>query len=259
MILSEAAPVVTEPALRAALAGIERPLLREHSAKASSAGLRTGRYLVSFPRRALGPGPRQVLQSLCAELGAPEAGFARLDRHQSRASAIHFGYEPDPAGTVLKCYLEFAPGDQPQPGMVFLALKWRSDGAHAISRYWARDGIGAPAQRALVDAILPPGPVRETMHALMRLSPEGKALRFLEVDEPGSLRSSVDLNLAEWKQKVGDQRDLLSRLLSATAEARAYLDEHAEHGLGHVAAGIGRDGQPFATLYHGAHRIFGEL
>jgi tryptophan halogenase len=93
----------------------------------------------------------------------------------------------------------------------------------------------------------------------MRLSPEREALRFLEVEEPGSPRCSVDLNLAEWRQKVGDQRALLSRLLGSTAEAEAYLDEQAEHGLGHVAAGIGRDGQPFATLYHGAHRVFGEL
>lgn len=258
-MLSESAPVMTEPALCAALAGIERPLLCERSAKATAGGLCAGRYLVSFPRQALGPGPRRVLQSLCAGLGAPEAGFARLDPHQSRASAIHFGYEPDPAGTVLKCYLEFAPEDRPEPGLVFLALKWRDDGAHALSCYWTRDGIGEAAQRALLDAILPPGPVRKSMHALMRLSPERQALRFLEVEELGSPRRSVDLNLADCRHKVGDQKALLKRFLGATAEARTYLGEHADDGLGHVAAGIGRDGQPFATVYHGAHRVFGEL
>ncbi len=250
---------MSEPALRAALAGIERPLLRERSAKAGAAGLRTGRYLVSFPRGALGPGPRRTLQAMCAGLGAPEAGFAPLDRLQSRACAVHFGYDPEPAGTVLKCYLEFAPEDQPEPGMVFLALKWRSDGAHVLSRYWTRDGIGTSAQKAIVNEVLPSGPVRKTMLALMRQSPEAEALRFLEVEEQGSPRRSVDLNLAGWHQKVGDRKGLLSTLLGATAQARAYVDEQANDALGHVAAGIARDGQPFATLYHGAHRVFGDL
>jgi hypothetical protein len=250
---------MSEPALRAALAGIERPLLRERSVKSGAAGLRPGRYLVSFPRGALGPGPRRTLQSICARLGAPEAGFAALDLHQSRACAIHFGYDPEPAATVLKCYLEFALEDQPEPGMVFLALKWRSDGAQALARYWRRDGIGDPAQRAIVNDILPPGPVRKTMLALMRASPEAEALRFLEVEEQGSPRRSVDLNLAGWHQKVGERKALLSTLLGATAQARAYLEDQAEDGLGHVAAGIAQDGQPFATLYHGAHRVFGDL
>jgi hypothetical protein len=257
--LSEPALVMSEHALRAALAGIERPLLHERSAKAGAAGLRAGRCLVSFPRGALGPGPRRRLQAICAGLGAPEAGFAALDRHQSRASAVHFGYDPEPGATVLKCYLEFAPEDRPEPGMVFLALKWRSDGTHALSRYWTRDGIGVAAQKSIVNEVLPPGPLRKTMLTLMRLSPEAEALRLLEVEEEGSSRRSVDLNLSGWHQKVGDRKALLSTLLGATAEVRSYLDDMAGDSLGHVAVGIASDGLPFATLYHGAHRVFGDL
>lgn len=259
--MSEAttAPAATEAALRAALAPLERPFLREWSVKSIGGELRAGRYLVSLPRRALGPGPSRVLRGICASLGAPASGIAVLDRHQAAAVSVHFGYEPEPAGAVLKCYLEFPAEARPAPDLSFLALKWRGDGAHAVSRYLARDRLDAAAQRGLVDALVPPGPVRAAMGALMALSAGQTGPRLLEIDEPGSPRRSVDLNLTSCGETVGEQADLIAVLLGNNAQARDYSEARAGERLGHVAAGTARDGRPFATLYHGAHRVLGEL
>ena len=57
--------------IAAVLAPVERPLLREYSVKAIGDALREGRFLVSFPRGALGPGPSRVLRGMLDELGAP--------------------------------------------------------------------------------------------------------------------------------------------------------------------------------------------
>lgn len=260
--MSAAAPTaLAEPDLRAALAGIERPLLREWSVKATPGDLRAGRFLVSFPRRALGPGPRRVLAAICARLGAPGPGWAVLARHQSAAVSVHFGYQPSAGARppVVKCYLEFAPESRPEPDLVFLALKWRGDGAQALAHYRTRDHLAAAAQHALLDAIVPPGVAHDTLHALIEFAPGQEGLRLLEVEEPGSPRRSLDLNLSGCRQTLGDRAELLSRLLGADEAARAYLAPRASDALGHVAAGFGRDGLPFATLYHGARRVFGDL
>ena len=95
--------------------------------------------------------------------------------------------------------------------------------------------------------------------------------RMIYTDNQGSGPDNVEF--ASWKHydnntahgrvysqvDAGPQRVGRDTHPIATAAARAYLDQQAGDGLGHVAAGITRDGQPFATLYHGAHRVFGDL
>lgn len=254
-----ALPCELDVGLRTVLGTIERPLLCEGSVKAVGGALVTGRYIVSFPRAALGPGPQRKLRQMLADLGAPPEGVERLDQVQSRSRSVHFGYEPDPQGALIKCYLEFASDSPPLPDLTFLAVKWRRDGRFAETRYIDRDALGAAAQDDLLRDVVPQGGVRDAMLNLSGLSRDQGALRFLEVTEPGSPRRSVDLNLADSGVTVGDRLQLLSALLGGGDDVANYLRTHAHDQLGHVAAGTTRDGAAFGTVYHGAHQVRGAL
>lgn len=234
--------------LKRALDRVERPLLFEPSVKFIGDEVRDGRFLVSFPRAALGPGPSRVLRTILAEIGAPNDAVAELDPHQSAAASVHFGHEDD--GTT-KCYLEFAPDSRPAPELVFLAIKWRGTD-WTLSHYLDRTPLTKKDRAKLVYAILPTGPHRKAIAAL-----DTPRQTMLEVIEPGTPRRSIDVNLAERRTTIGDQRDHL--LVFHGPAAADHLDRHAADALGHIAAGTARDGQLFTTLYHGAYRVHGPL
>ena len=238
------------------LRDVERPLLMEHSVKAIGPELRAGRFLVSFPRAALGPGPSPHLKRICGEMFIPAKALAVIDLAQKRAVAVHIGHEPERGGDVFKCYLEFRPDNTPIPGLVFLATKWR--GARWVAtRYWYRGGLTDAGRLALLKRHVPAGPSLDLMTYFSAL-PECRD-RLLEIDEPGSPRRSVDLNLSEAGLALNDCPRRLAAFLGGTEAAQAYVARHRGEGIGHLAAGIARTGESFATLYHGACRIEGEL
>ena len=238
------------------LRDVDRPLLMERSVKAIGQELRTGRFLVSFPRVALAPGPSGHLRRICTELGIPAAAMQVINAVQTRAVSVHLGYEPEPGGDMHKCYLEFLPADTAKPGLVFLAVKWRA-ARWVETRYWHRGGLSEAARTALVAKVVPPGPILDTLsHFSAR--PECRD-RLLEIEEPASKRRSIDLNVAEAQVLIGDCAARLGGFLGGTEAARDYLERHRSEELGHLASGTARDGTGFATLYHGTRRIAGGL
>lgn len=247
---------MTEAALLTALDCIERPLLREWSVKSTQKGLSDGRWLVSAPRFALGPGPSRVLRAILANAGAPAAGIAELDRTQSQSASVHFGHDPGGGGTILKCYLEFPAEARPLPDLVFLALKWRADGSWTLDRYLDRSGPGWSDRLALVEEVTTKGAQQDALVELMALDPEGT---LLEVTDPGTSRRSVDVNLTAIDPRIHAHQSILLRFLGGGEEARAYLHFKSEDRLGHVALGRDRHGTEFATLYHGMHKVEGGL
>ena len=253
MSLAKAPDLTT---LYRALDGVERPLMREHSVKAFEGEMRVGRVLISLHREQLGPGPSRVLRGLCARLGAPDAGVAALDMVQSRADSVHFGFEPEPWGTVLKCYLEFTPRTAPQEGLVFLALKWWGDGRWTISEYRSRTDLPHDARANLIAEILPDGPVFEVFSGYA-CHPDQPTL--LEVTEPGTPRRSLDVTLADRDTTLGAEHDALLCAMGQTDKARRFLTDHTNAPLGHLAGGTARDGRAFATVYYGAHHVEGAL
>ena len=240
--------------LFSALQDVEKPWLVEHSAKLLPGEVRNGRMLVSFPRRALGPGPSRRLRDICDRLGAPEVGFAHIDAVQSRAIMVHFGLEPEPAGMRFKCYVEFSRRDTPATHLAFLAVKWvPRTGGFAVSRYWRRDHLETQSRIALIGDVLPAGALREMFENLSRQADDAEAGGLLEIDELSGPRRSLDLNLADAELKVADRKACLVSGLGRFSGAQDYLEGIAGDKLGHIAAGTSREGQAFATVYHGAH------
>lgn len=208
------------------------PGLREESLKIGPGGIQRGRYLLTFSRRALLPGPANRFAALADDLGVDATPLAP---HLKSANAIHVGYEP---GGVVKLYLEFPPPFAPEPDLAFLAVK----AGGRVNRYIRQDGLTADDKKSLLHDVIPAGAIRDTAtHCLAYGGP------LLLVTEEGSTRRSLDIHLADADLTVGDLPGL-SALLTDQSD---NLEDIAEQGLGHFAAGLGRDGKPFATIYYG--------
>lgn len=242
---------------------LDGPMLLERSAKLIDGNLREGRFLVSVPKSALYPGPDRQLRRVCCDLGAPSDGYEILSPHLPAATNVHFGYEPEDSGALFKCYLEFPSDDSPHTGLVFLALKWvtAEDDAVAnftVAQYWSRREMPHAAKKNIADTVIPAGPARRAAHQMLdiaRNADAGRAATLLEVEEPGTPRRSIDINLADAEMTLDDLRAQLDPVFDDAAARRLFDDLLAREGtatLGHFAAGRARDGSAFTTLYYGA-------
>lgn len=219
----------TDLAVRARLT---LPPLREESLKISKDGIVRGRYLLTFSRRALLPGPSARFQALADDLGLD----ARvLTPHLSAANAVHVGMEP---GNRTKLYLEFPVPNAPAAHLAFLAVKHDNK----VNRYNWIDHLTLEQQTQLLQGIVPDSPARAT--AITCLSHAGGVLQVIE---DGSSRNSIDIHLADADMTVGD----LPGLAALLAGYGDDLSDIRHMKLGHFACGVGRDGAAFATVYFG--------
>ncbi|WP_339948561.1 hypothetical protein [uncultured Albimonas sp.] len=228
--------------LRGVVTGLGVSFGAERSVKLEAGEARGGRALFSV---ALGADPRADLLAAAHAMGAPETAVAPLLPYAGAAAHLHFGAEP-PA--TAKLYLEFAVPPPRRADLVFLAAKWRLDGAAppALATYCRRD----EGLEDLLDR-LAPAPLHAPLRALAARAARGP--RALEVAEPPSPRLSLDLNLYDAGLTLADAAaELLAlhRALDAPG-GQALLDAHGAEPLGHVAAGRSRAGAPFATIYFG--------
>ncbi len=231
--------------LRAVVAGFGLPFGAERSVKIAAGEARGGRALFSV---ALGPDPRAQLLAAAEALSAPEAAVAPLLPYAGAAAHLHFGAEP-PA--TAKLYLEFAAPPPRRADLVFLAAKWRLDGnaPPALATYSRRD---APLESLLTR--LAPAPLHAPLRALAaRAARAGTPPRALEAAEPPSPRLSLDLNVYDAGLTLAEAAPEIRALHAALCApgGEALLATHGAEPLGHVAAGLSRDGAPFATIYFG--------
>ncbi|WP_316014999.1 hypothetical protein [Roseobacter sp. HKCCA0434] len=234
--------MMDEAGFLAALAPLRGPKMIERSAKLTGERLASGRLLVSAPRRALLPGAERTFRTICEALGAPD--IAPLVRHLPQAAEVHFGFEPG-ARPVAKAYLEFGP-DGPVPHLRFLALKWR-EGRARTNLYFDRTALRPEARADLITEVIPDGRERDLMLALVAAATTAAPLDdlpLLLVEEEGTGRRSLDLNIADLDWGVAEISDLPQTLRGAVGDAR----------IGHVAAGVDGEGEAFLTVYHGAAR-----
>ena len=208
------------------------PPLREESLKITTNGIERGRYLLTFSRRALLPGPAARFQALADDLGLDATA---LVPHLKAANAVHVGMEP---GNRTKLYLEFPPPQAPEPHLAFLAVKHDN----RINRYTRMDHLHHDAQTMLLGDLVPNGPVQTTALACLK-----RAGGILQVTEDGSPRHSIDIHLADAEMTVGD----LPGLDALVAGHDDDLADIRDTNLGHFACGVGRDGTAFSTIYYG--------
>lgn len=232
--------------VRAAARALGVPCGIERSVKLVPGRLLTGRFLIILPLVALGRMPRAGLARLAADLGAPQGVAAALTPWLGAATHLHLGSETEADGVERrKIYLEFAVPPMRERDLRFLAAKWRRGEAGVVLTRYERAG----PPEALVAAHA--GPSAGALRAL--LAAAGGPVAALLVHEREASRRSVDLNLygagltlSELAAPVG----ALFRVFGHDPEP--FLAQDGGRLLGHAAAGAGRDGAPFATLYFGA-------
>jgi tryptophan 7-halogenase len=242
----------------------------ERSVKISHGVLDDDRCLISIGRLALGEQPAERLLQIGLELLMPPNFAAALPGSLQQADIIHFGYEAGAGQEVYKIYFEYASrvrhamaAMSQGPELVHLAYKWspsRAGGATVTKYTWipCRTRVELDAKlRSLLPAGEAPRALRCALGFVEKtaaLADSGELL-LLEVQEPGNLRRSCDLNVYDAALRLREVADLLDAALLDFAvpkpRARSVFDRAQDKALGHLSAGVGRNGEEFVTIYFG--------
>lgn len=250
----------------------------ERSFKLTHGRLSPDRFLLGVEAPRGTQGADQAITALCQTLGMPAEFLLTFQQALPDANHVYFGAERDQQSLTFKSYLEFRdkvvsqPCDaagRPQAGELYVGYKWdaRMPTRCAVSHYhWLRDlspgeierhaqGLVGGDPRAGLGAVTAAFFAR----ALEAVTPQ--AIQFLEVREVGNPRRSFDINvykmesrLADWVtplQMAGEHFTLPAGALDV------LLGRIGAERLGHVAAGVDRQGRDFLTLYYGGTTMDG--
>ena len=237
----------------------------ERSVRFHSGGFETRRALYSLSRQDLGPQAlEQVLQQTQA-MSAPDRLQQSLSRFFPAAAYVHFGFEFAGDVRIGKCYLELPVPSADTPlisgRLQFLGFKWSMNSAAVavVTRY--RTHSASTWQDVEQQILKNTGSFCRPMLAglladLRRCDlPQQHAFHLLEIEEEGSDRHSYDLNLYNLERTVHDLTPHLPHIAAAFElpydELQTWAKRFDSAPIGHLATGLGRDGQPFLTLYHG--------
>ncbi len=242
----------------------------EKSVKIVRGALFDDRCLLSVHHSALGDAPASRLDAIARELGMPPELTETLPAALLAADIVHFGFEGGLKSETYKIYLEYASRTReamqaavPFPTLVHLAYKWnpRDRDARSIARYtWLPcSSLGEIGTK--IDAVASPSAAPVALRLALGLldkvgtSTPADRLFLMEVEEDGNPRRSFDLNVYNARLRVGDIAGLLAEAIrDFDALARgggSIFDQQAGSALGHISAGVGRDGEEFATIYYG--------
>lgn len=270
-----AARADAHPLIQATLAGVPaaremarliaaggRPFTLERSARLRRGRIEPRRVLLSQSLRSFRPVGLDALADGIGGLGLPQAAWRA---GSGRAAFLHLGHEAglDGEAETFKLYLEHPlPRDLASAPLVHEAWKWRR---------------GRPARRDLYRLLAPeaaharlqamaaaPGAEGRIAAALLAWLPADAHPFALDVVAEGaSPRHSLDIRLYEKRLPIA----ALAPVLALAAEALALdvltldalLAERGAEQLGHVALGVGEDGDAFLTVYGGACDVPAEL
>jgi tryptophan 7-halogenase len=249
---------------------LRAPYGLERSVKITRGTLADDRCLISLGRAAFGSAPADRLAQIGGSLGMPEIFVRALASSLEGADVVHLGYEAAAGRDIYKIYCEYAAsvrramaahgGD---PVLVHLAYKWtpqRADNA-AVTRYtWVPCRSRGELETKLADLVPAdeaPRASRCTLALVSRIAAfaDSGELLLMEVEEPGNPRRSCDLNVYDAALRVGEVADLIDAVTAdfavPPARTHAVFGHAAGRMLGHLSAGVGRDGQEFVTFYFG--------
>jgi hypothetical protein len=257
------------------LEALDLPARYERSFKLRPGALLAQRYLLGVPAVGLAPGP--LLQA-AQRLGMPAPLLAGFRGALEGASTVLYGFEGTPDGAVVfKAYAEYrgrlrtaldtarARG-QPAPAVeLFRGFKWchglGNSGVQTV--YTALPGLAPARLHALADR--PQGEAMQGAHgAAVRGAARGilgHALAacpgctplWLDIAELGRPVRAFDLNLYDAGLRVADAAPQVTALAQALGVdaglVQRLLAVAGQALLGHLSAGLGRDGQPYLALY----------
>lgn len=248
------------------LAGLGVPFGVEHSAKCRPGGWSSERALFSAPVAACGVAALQRdLPAFLASLGMAESdcrAFMAELKDDEPPHFLHLGIED----SRCKAYWEAELPDAPPQGrfVLYRAWKWVPGDAAAVSDYVlvpsapeAKAAIREQASRmpmSLVDLL----EQLEVSFALKQVPWPPLTVRIEEQRQgQATVRQSLNLHLHQARLPLGAIAGLmmgLTREWESTARQSVveWVAAHGDELLGNLSFGLGDDGQPFLTCYHGA-------
>jgi tryptophan halogenase len=241
----------------------------EQSVRLSPKILETRRCLISFSMAEAGHEAATYVQQICRAMNAPDTFLQSIARFINAAAFVHFGFEYSGTTRIGKCYLELPPPVPSQPRqsgrLQFLGFKWslQNSSIAVVSRYksslvqdWSeiKSVLLAATDHKL-------RPILDSL--LQQLQPSSQKAAeiypLLEITEEGSERRSWDLNVYDGQWSLGQ---IQSSLLAAVEALQIPQQDFfpwilpiTTSALGHIATGIGRNGEPFLTVYYGARGV----
>jgi hypothetical protein len=242
----------------------------ERSVKITPGALADDRCLISVGRGAFGKNPAERVIEMGQAFHLPSHFAGELPAALARADVIHFGYEATAGEEIYKIYCEYASQVREamarhgnEPVLVYVAYKWAfaDPASRAVTRYtWlpcrTRSALEARFQD-LVPALEAPNARRCMFDFVARIAAfaDSGELLLMEVEEPGNPRRSCDLNVYDAGLRINDVADLLDAALRDFAvpkiPAQSVFQSAGDRALGHLSAGVGRNGREFVTVYFG--------
>jgi hypothetical protein len=240
----------------------------EKSFKMGPGQLLCERFLVGLQPPAW---PKLGLDHMCSRLAMPERTFGLLAADLKRANFLGLAFEEARGRRLFKAYVEFPVPAQRLPGpvpgsvaahLIYHGYKWDPDRGvdAALTRYWWSPGLSFTEISVCLarhEQAQTPGAIRSVPRALLARC-GGRAgaadLKYLEAREDGGSRISFDLNLYAAMLRMEDVADIVRPAGLAFDIDPGLLDRFlasvSDRILGHVSAGIDRDGSDFVTLYY---------
>lgn len=241
----------------------------ERSVKMVEGAALTQRFLMGASLERLGNTASIRLPVIWKRLGMPEAQLAAAREGLPKADFVHFGYEGGAGAEIMKVYLEdtkaaLEPAKGNEGQLLYTGYKWKAgDAAQAsVSRYTAFPQLPAAKLTSRLKPLIADlsAPLKKTCQALLQLALDrvpAEKLLLVEVRDEETPRVSFDLNLYHAKLQLAEVLPLLAdaarNLQIPLAELQPAYEEGKHCLLGHISAGLNRDGKPFFTFYYGGH------
>jgi hypothetical protein len=251
----------------------------EQSFKIVNANLLENRFLLGVSKKAIGQRADERLAETCNLMGMPKTLLAVFSQYLAQGNYVHFGFEQNEQRTIYKVYLEFwerikqeieKTKQRPSPKLLHIGLKWdvANPMRQALTRYTWYPWLSPQEIMERVEGILDPhtdAPPKQAADDLISLALARVAHRdilYLDVTEEGNPRRSFDINVYRANLQVQEIYPLLSALCrrhSIPFDTFHWLyDRIKTKRLGHLAAGVDREGKDFFTVYYGVEGIFGD-
>lgn len=244
------------------------PVMFERSLRLQRGTVESRRALFTLPVAALNVVDVAEVLHICRVMSSPADHQKSIEQFFSTAEFIHFGFECSGEDRIGKCYLELpnqqSSGHIGNDHLAFLGFKWSmiNPTVAVVSKYRNRcQANWEQIQQAMLCQFLNSGQQAAAALLLQQFAPANATtstdtphLRLLQVTEEGSDRTSHDLNVYAVDVEVKTLADCLEAINQQfQGDSLALTNWIATHGLqtvGHLSMGLGRDNNPFVTVYH---------
>ena len=239
----------------------------ERSFKFTHKRLLCGRFIATVPLIHDSIEAVRAVLGVFEGLNLPATAYSLFSKDIYKANKVHFGFEGDGEGGLLKVYLEYPYHhleERKEPWELLVACKWDpvAPSKCAFTRYRGLPVYSPQEIEEIISAFFREvrfSSIRSFISKVLflcnRQSPDLK-MWYLDVTEEGNPRHSFDFKTYRARLLMEHIIPLLPELCDyyeiPFSSCEQYFVSIRNHKFGHVSCGTGRDGNFFIAIYHEA-------